>query len=160
MPNVLAITLFGAPRVTVVGRPVERQSPIPLISIVEETAIVAAAQGFRTVGLLGARFTMERGFYSDVFARHGIRVIVPEKDDRDYVHDRYFSELVEGSFRDETREGMVAIIDRMQATDGIQAVILGGTELPLLFRGNSQSAVPMLDTTAIHVESAITRLLS
>jgi len=104
MPNVLEITLFGAPRVTVVGRPVERQSPIPLISIVEETAIVAAAQGFRTVGLLGARFTMERGFYPTVFARHGITVIVPEKDDRDYVHNRYFSELVEGSFRDETRE--------------------------------------------------------
>lgn len=137
MPNVLEITLFGAPRVT--RRRSTRGAAVanPLISIVEETSIVAAAQGFRTVGLLGARFTMERGFCPAVFARHGITVIVPEKDDRDYVHDRYFSALAEGSFRDETREGMVAIIDRMQATDGIQAVVLGGTELPLLFRGNS-----------------------
>ena len=71
--------LFASNTPHIVFDEVERQSPIPLISIVEETAIVAAAQGFRTVGLPGTRFTMERGFYPAVFARHGITVIVPRK---------------------------------------------------------------------------------
>lgn len=48
----------------------------------------------------------------------------------------------------------------MKARDGIQAVILGGTELPLLFRDGPPTTVPFLDTTAIHVDSAIDRILS
>jgi aspartate racemase len=140
---------------------VARQSPIPLISLVEETARVAEAQGLRRLGLLGARFTMEGGFYPEVFARRGMTVVVPEAEDLDYVHERYFSELVEGSFVDETRAGIAAVIERMRARDGIEAVILGGTELPLLFRDHPPATtVPMLDTTTIHVDSAIAWLLS
>ena len=139
---------------------VAADSPIPLISIVEETALVAATAGYERLGLLGARFTMEGGFYETVFVRRGMSVVVPEVDDRAYVHDRYFGELVEGSFRDETRAGMLAVIERMRARDGIDAVILGGTELPLLFRGAGPTIVPLLDTTTIHVDSAIARLLS
>ena len=63
-------------------------------------------------------------------------------------------------FRAETRAGMAEVIDRMRARDGIEAVILGGTELPLLFREDPVTSVPMLDTTTIHVEAAITRMLA
>jgi len=154
------IGLFASNGPHLVFDEVAARSPIPLISIVEETAIVAEAQGFRRVGLLGARFTMERDFYPTVLARRGIAVVVPDADDRTYVHDRYFGELVEGVFRDETRNGMVAVIERMQAKEGIEAVILGGTELPLLLRDDSAVPVPMLDTTAIHVAAAVARLLS
>ncbi len=154
------IGLFASNTPHLVFDEVAARSPIPLISIVEETAIVAEAQGFRRVGLLGARFTMERDFYPTVLARRGISVVVPDEDDRTYVHDRYFGELVEGVFRDETRDGIVAVIDRMHAKEGIEAVILGGTELPLLLRDQSAAPVPMLDTTAIHVAAAVARLLS
>lgn len=130
-------------------------SPEPLISIVEETAKVAEMQAFRSLGLLGARFTMEAGIYPAAFARRGMTVVAPEAQDREYVHERYFGELVEGTFRDETRTAMAAVIDRMVERDGIQAVILGGTELPLLFRGGAPTSVPALDTTAIHVASAL-----
>ena len=139
---------------------VARRSPIPLVSIVEEAAAVAEAGGFRKVGLLGARFTMDGGFYQEVFGRRGIAVVVPEAEDRAYVHERYFAELVEGQFRDETRAGIAAVVERMKARDSIEAVILGGTELPLLFRDSAVSTVPMLDTTSIHVEAVIARLLA
>jgi aspartate racemase len=112
------------------------------------------------VGLLGARVTMEGGFYQSVFARHGHVVVVPPPEDRAYVNDIYFGELVEGVFRDETRAAVGAVVDRMAAHDGIDAVILGGTELPLLLRTSNATSVPMLDTTAIHVESAVSWLLS
>jgi aspartate racemase len=59
---------------------------------------------------------------------------------------------------DETRAGVLAVIARLEAQEAIEAVILGGTELPLLLR-DAEAAVPMLDTTSIHVDAAIERLL-
>ena len=140
---------------------VSARSPIPLISIVEAAADDAAARGYTRLGLLGAGFTMNGGFYPEVFARRGMTVVVPEPDDRAWVDQRYFSEFVEGVFLEETRAGIAAVIDRMQTRDQIEAVILGGTELPLLFRdAAAATSVPMLDTTAIHVDAAIERLLA
>ena len=154
------LALFASNTPHMVFDEVDLRSPIPLISMVEATADVAEAQGRRTVGLLGAKYTMEGDFYQAAFARRGIAVVVPEADDRTYVHDRYFGELVEGIFLDETRAGMAAIVDRMKARHEIEAVILGGTELPLLFRASPVTSVPMLDTTTIHVEAAIARMLA
>jgi aspartate racemase len=138
----------------------EARSPLPLISIVEETAKVAAAHGLKKLGLLGVRWTTEGGFYPAVFARHGMTVVVPQAEDRAWVHDHYLAELVEGQFRAETRAGMNAVIARMRAQHGIEAVILGGTELPLLFRDAGPTALPLLDTTTIHVEAAVSWLLA
>jgi aspartate racemase len=151
--------LFASNSPHLVFDEVARQSPIPLISIVEATAVVAEAHGYRRLGLLGAKFTMEGGFYTDVFARRGISVAVPDAHDRAYVHERYFAELVEGRFLEETRTGMSAVIARLREREGVEAVILGGTELPLLFRDAEPAAVPLLDTTSIHVESAVSWLL-
>jgi aspartate racemase len=152
--------LFASNTPHLVFDDVAADAPVPLISIVEETAKAAEAQGWRKLGLLGARVTMEGGFYQSVFARHGHVVVVPPPEDRAYVNDIYFGELVEGVFRDETRAAVGAVVDRMAANDGIDAVILGGTELPLLLRNSDATSVPMLDTTAIHVESAVSWLLS
>lgn len=136
-----------------------RRSPVPLVSIVEATAAEARGRGYSRVGLIGTRYTMDGGFYPSVCARHGVTVAVPNEADRGYVHERYFAELVDGAFTQETRDGMLAVIRRMRDADGIDAVILGGTELPMLFRG-SPSELPMLDTTSIHVDAALDRLLA
>jgi aspartate racemase len=137
---------------------VRSRSPIPLLSIVEATAAVARELGFRRVGLLGTRFTMQARFYPSVFAEQGVAVVSPAPDEQEYVHSRYVGELVNGVFRDETRQGVLAVIDRMKHRDGIEAMILGGTELPLLFREGPVPALPLLDTTRIHVERAVSYL--
>jgi len=152
------IAVFASNTPHLVFDEVAASSPLSLISIVEEVAKVAAATGFRRVGLLGARFTMEAGFYPSVFGRHGIDVVVPTLRDREYVHERYFGELVEGRFLARTRAGVLAVVARLAAVEKIDAVILGGTELPLLL-GDAEAAVPMLDTTSIHVDAIIQRLL-
>lgn len=120
---------------------------------------MAQARGFHTVGLIGLRPTMEGRFYPDVLARRGIAVMIPNADDRAYIHDHYLAELVEGIFRDETRSAIAAVVERLQARDQIDAVILGGTELSVLFRDSSALPVTVLDPTAIHVEAAVTWLL-
>jgi len=155
-----AVALMASNTPHLVFDEVARRSPIPLVSIVEATAAEAVARGLKKIGLIGTRFTMDGGFYPAVCARYGVTVVVPQPDDRTWVHDRYFAELVGGNFRQETRDGMTAVMRRMQERDGIDGVILGGTELPLLFRGASLSDLPMLDTTRIHVEAALDRLLA
>jgi aspartate racemase len=103
---------------------------------------------------------MEAGFYPEVFAAQGIEVILPQADEREFVHSRYVGELVYGVYRQETRHGVIEILERMRERDRVDAAILGGTELPFLFRDGPTPAVPLLDTTRIHVERAVEYLLS
>ena len=136
------------------------KSPIPLISIVEATRTAAKMQNLKRLALMGTRYTMQSDFYPKVFARQGIDLVVPESDDQDYVHEKYFSELVAGKFLPETRAGLLAIVDRMKTEIEIDGVILAGTELPLILRDPIHNGIPFLDTTKIHVEAAVAFMLS
>ncbi len=138
----------------------QRLSPIPLLSIVEATAAEAKRLEAKRVGLFATSFTVRAGFYPAVFSRIGIDVIAPETAEQEFVHDKYMNELVNGIFRPETRERLFTIVERLKQEAQIDAVILGGTELPLLLREESHNSIPFLNTTRIHCEAAIDRMLS
>lgn len=138
----------------------QRQSPLPLISIVEATCEVAKARGLKRVGLFGTRFTMQATFYRDVFSREGIAVVVPDAADQDYIHEKYMSELVPGIFLPETRAGLLVIVDRLAEQTAIEGVILGGTELPLILREPAHNGIPFFNTTRIHAAAAVERMFS
>jgi aspartate racemase len=138
---------------------IARRSPIPLVSIVEATCADAKARGFTKLGLLGTRFTMHGSFYPEVFTRQGVELIMPTADEQDYVHDKYINELIAGKFLSETRDGLLAIATRMKKQDGIQALVLGGTELPLILTDSSLLGIPFLDTTQIHVNAILERAM-
>jgi len=76
-----------------------------------------------------------------------------------YVHDKYINELLKGVVSQPTREGLIGIIERLKQQNGIEGVILGGTELSLIFREPSVAGIPALYTTQIHVEAAVQELL-
>ena len=136
------------------------RSPIPLISIVESACDAVQALGIKRVGLLGTRFTMQGRFYPAVFSRAGINLIVPDETEQNYVHEKYMGELLNNIFLPETRQGLLAIVDRIRNRDRIEAVILGGTELPLILRDPEHNGLPFLDTTKIHVERIVAELFS
>ena len=137
---------------------VSAASPLPLVSIVE--AAGDAAAGLRRVALFGTRFTMQADFYPSVFARRGIEVVLPTPAEQELIHTRYMSELVQAQFLDTTRADLLAIVDRMTRDENIEAVILGGTELPLLLRDETRNGVRLLDTTGIHAERVVSALLA
>src|SRR5467141_112254 len=139
---------------------VAAKSPIPLISIVEATCAAAKARTLTRLALFGTRYTMQAMFYPKVFSREGIALLIPEPDDQNYIHDKYFSELVPGKFLPETRAGLLAIVDRMKAQSDIDGVILAGTELPLILRDPDHNGVPFFDTTKIHCQAAVAEMLS
>ena len=103
---------------------------------------------------------MQATFYPKVFSREGIELLLPDPEDQTYIHDKYLNELVPGKFLPETRAGLLAIVDRMKATTNIDGVILAGTELPLILRDSEHNGIPLLDTTEIHCEAAVTEMLS
>jgi aspartate racemase len=138
----------------------QRASPIPLLSIVETACRAAVAQKLKRVGLFGTRFTMQGGFYQKVFERDGIDIVVPEAADQETIHRTYLNELVNGVFLAETRERYIAIARQLKKQNGIEALILGGTELPLLLRDASGIGMPLLDTARLHVERAVSEFLS
>lgn len=137
-----------------------RQSPIPLLSIVEVTCQAAQRMGLRRLGLLGTRFTMTGGFYHDIFSKAGITLAVPTPEEQDYVHDKYMNELVKGVFLPETKQGLLSVVQRLKQQHEIEGCILGGTELPLILGDAKDSPVPLLDTTRLHVEAIVARILS
>jgi aspartate racemase len=139
---------------------IRERAAIPLISIVEATCEDARSQGLSKLGLFGSGFTMKARFYPDIFSRKGIAVVMPEPDEQAYIHEKYMGELVKGIFLPETRARLLEIVDRMKRQNGIQGLILGGTELPLILRNAPDCGIPFLDTARIHVNAAVQELLS
>lgn len=138
----------------------QRRSALPLISIVEATCEKARSLGLKSVALFGTRFTMQAPFYPAVFSRAGIKLMLPNDEEQNYIHEIYMGELLKDLFLAETRTRLLTIAGTMRARDGIEAVILGGTELPLLLRDENHNGMPLLDTTRIHVERLVAEMLS
>jgi aspartate racemase len=137
----------------------QRRSALPLLSIVRATADHAKALGLKKVGLFGTGFTMRASFYPQEFERAGIALVLPQEPERDFIHGKYIGELLNNQFLPQTRTEILRIAHRMKADDGVQAIVLAGTELPLLLRGSGTADIEFLDTTVIHVEAVVDELL-
>jgi aspartate racemase len=138
----------------------QQRLTLPLISIVEAACERAQALGFKSVGLFGTRYTMQAPFYPKVFSRTDIKLVIPTEEEQNYIHEKYFGELLKDTFLPETRARFLAIADEMKARDGVEAVILGGTEIPLLLRTEEHNGITLLDTTRIHVDRLISEMLA
>jgi aspartate racemase len=137
----------------------QRRCALPLISIVEAARERVEALGLKRVALFGTRYTMQAPFYPTVFARTNVELVMPADDEQAYIHEIYLGELLKDVFLPETRERVLRIADDMKARHSIEAVILGGTELPLLLRAEENNGIRLLDTTRIHVDRLIEEML-
>lgn len=130
---------------------------IPFLHIADAAGAAVSGAGLATVGLLGTAFTMEKPFYAEKLAAHGIRTLVPDADDRRTVHAVIYDELVHGVVRDESRRAYVEVVDRLIAR-GAEGIVLGCTEIELLLSAGDVP-VPVFPTTSLHVDAAIAAAL-
>jgi aspartate racemase len=133
---------------------------LPLLSIVDVTCAAAKARNLQRLALFGARYTVQASFFPEAAAAAGLRIVLPSPEDQKYIHSIYFDELVKGIVRDETRDRLLSIVTRMKAEGNIDAVILGGTELSLILSLPPYDGVTFLDTTQLHVEAIVDKLLA
>ena len=133
-------------------------SPIPLVSIIDTTYAEVKRLGYKKIGLLGTIFTMEGNSFREPFARRGINLVTPDAPTRRFVSDRITTELEIGLVKESTLNAFNKIIGDMQRENGIEAVILGCTELPLLFK-DAQTPVVCLDTMQLHIAALVDMII-
>lgn len=133
---------------------IEAAVGIPVLHIADPTGQKIVQAGLGKVGLLGTAFTMEHDFYKGRLTRQfGLQVLTPDEADRQSVHRIIYEELVAGEIRDESRAIYQAVIARLVAC-GAEAIILGCTEIMLLI-SQTDSSVPVFDTTELHALAAV-----
>ena len=125
-----------------------------LISIPKAVCKEALSAGYKKIGLLGTIFTMEKDYMKKDFLEAGIEVCVPDKEDRDIVAKRIYEELEAGIVKESTLKELQGIIAKMRDEKGIEAVVLGCTELPLIL-DSGNCPVPCLDSVEIHINELI-----
>ena len=136
-----------------------QSAPIPLLSIVEATVDAATKARLRRLALFGTRFTMQAPLFPQAFERRGMTIVLPNEEEQDFIHEKYMGELFAGAILDETRAALIDIVETMKQRNNVDGLILGGTELSLILREPTAASLPVLDTTQIHVEAAIERML-
>ncbi|TDB02972.1 aspartate/glutamate racemase family protein [Halomonas marinisediminis] len=142
----------------IVASQIEQAVTIPLLRIADATARELHRQGVSRVGLLGTRFTMEQTFYRERLETQGIQVLISDAAQRERIHAIIFEELCRGEIRADSKADYLAIVASL-AGQGAQGVILGCTEIGLLIQADDTD-VPLFDTTEIHAEQAVARLLA
>jgi aspartate racemase len=125
---------------------------LPVIHLVTATARAIIKEGHTIVALLGTRPTMDLGFYTANLAAHGIQTLLPDEQEKDFIHDSIFSELSRGVFTEETRKRYLGIMDRL-VDRGARGIVLGCTDIPPLLKDHIYK-VPLFDTTHIHAQAA------
>ena len=138
---------------------VRDSSALPLISIVEVTCNKVKEIGLQRVALFGTKFTMNGGFYDQVFSQLNIQVFTPNDIDQSFIHEKYLEELVKGNIQDETKSKLLDIASKMKKKQDIQGLILGGTELSLILQNGDAPGIHIVDTTDAHVESILKALI-
>ena len=134
---------------------IEANVKIPVLHIADATGNKVNKRGIKTVALMGTTYTMEQNFYRDrLEKKYGLKVVTPNKTERDYINMVIFDELCAGKIVEESKKQFITIIDRLVKEDGAEGVILGCTEIPLLIKQEDIN-VPVFDTTVIHAEAAV-----
>lgn len=133
---------------------VKSRSPIPMLSIVDETCNRASNIKLKKLGLMGTKFTMGSDFFQKAFHDAGISIIVPMKDEQQFIHNKIISEIALGIIKNSTRQELLSVVKRMIDEDSIDGLILGCTELPLILE-KDEYGIPFLNTTAIHIDSIV-----
>lgn len=131
---------------------------IPIIHIAEVTAEAIRKQQLNKVALLGTKFTMELDFFKLKLQEKNIEALIPDAEERAFIHQSIHDELGKGIINPETKSRYQSIIQKL-VDQGAQGVILGCTEIPLLIK-QEDVTVPAFDTTLIHSEAAVAFALS
>ncbi len=149
--QVIALT---AATMHIVFDDITKKTNASLSSIPQAVSEEVVRKGYKKVGLLGTLFTMEQDYMKKDFRKLGIEVCIPENSDRQLIAKRILEELEVGIVKESTLKEFQDIIKRMIKTDGIEAIILGCTELPLLLNSDN-CPLPCLDSVDIHINELI-----
>ncbi|HLS08358.1 aspartate/glutamate racemase family protein [Lentibacillus sp.] len=132
---------------------------VPMISIVEATYDKADELGLENVALLGTKFTMEHDFFKKPFETGGKKIVVPDEQDQQFIHQRIVDELENGIVKEDTKQAFLKIVNKIIKEEKLEGLILGCTELPMILKEGDVD-VQLLNTTDIHVDKMVEEVFS
>jgi aspartate racemase len=145
--------IIGANTMHRIAPDVQAAINIPLLHIAEQTAIAIQQKKLNKIALLGTKYTMELNFFKDKLSELGISTVVPDAADRAYINAAIYNEMGKGVFLPETKMILLNIMDAL-ALQGVEGVVLGCTEIPMLIT-QADFRLPLFDTTLIHATAAV-----
>jgi aspartate racemase len=122
-------------------------SPLPLVSLIDAVNEELTARQLRRVSLMGTRFVVESRMFGKLA---GVDVVLPAPDDIAFIHDTYSQLAREGSVSGEQRERLVAIATALCDRAGVEAILLAGTDLTMVF-DETNTSFPYLDCAGAHI---------
>ena len=137
---------------------IQSATGLQVVHIASVTGEAIIKLGLKKVLLLGTEFTMSGDFYRDILESMGIEVLIPTPSQRNFVHETIYEELVKGILNPISKRRMIELIEST-TKEGVEGVILGCTEIPLLIQAEDVS-IQVLDTTRLHAEAAIKKSIS
>ncbi|WP_350287990.1 amino acid racemase [uncultured Croceitalea sp.] len=133
---------------------------VKMISIVVETCKSISRTGIKKVELLGTKSTMSKGFYQSVAKNMGIEIVIPKEENQNYIHEKYMGELVFNKINSDTKNRLVQIVNELEDKEQIEGIVLGGTELPLILEQEDFEKLRVFNTTEIHVNAIIDKMIN
>jgi aspartate racemase len=128
-------------------------SPIPWLHIAEAVAAEARERGYRSLGILGTKYLMTGPVYPEALRKAGIVCEIPVEIDREQIDTIIFKELVNGIYKEESRQYFNKVVGKLKDR-GCEAVVLGCTEIPLLV-DPADCPLPTLDSTRLLARAAL-----
>ncbi|MFJ7309651.1 aspartate/glutamate racemase family protein [Peribacillus frigoritolerans] len=132
---------------------IEEKVSLPILHIADSTAKQIQKSKISTVGLLGTKYTMEQDFYKTRIETNGIKVLIPNEEDRKVINKVIYEELCLGEIQQSSRDYYKKVIKGL-VDDGAEGIILGCTEIGLLVKPED-SEVPLFDTAVIHAIESV-----
>lgn len=145
--------LVGANTMHKIADEIQATLKIPLIHIADAVAKEILKKGFKKVGLIGTKYTMQLGFYTDRLAKYGIETIIPEQEDIEYINYTIYNEFSKNIFTAEAKANYLKIIAKLKA-EGAEGIIGGCTEIPILIK-DGDCDIPIFDTAKIHSAAGV-----
>jgi aspartate racemase len=124
-------------------------SVLPVIDMISEVNQAIALRAFERIGILGTRTVMESRLYGSV---SGVEVLAPIGQDLEEVHQAYVAMAASGVVTEAQRAVFIAAGKRLIEECGVQAIMLGGTDLVLVFN-ERDTEFPLIDCARIHADA-------
>ena len=138
----------------IVFEQVQLQSALPLISIVDATCMQAQTKKVKRAVVVGTKFTMSSGLYSEALEKYNITAVVPTESEQEAIHGIIFPKLEDGIVDLDDKQKMLGIVESLLSKHNADALILGCTELPLMIKDSDVDTI-VLNTTQIHIDSIV-----
>ena len=131
------------------------RTPLPLVNLIEELKREIASLGLQKIALFGTKYAVETALFGHL---EGVKVVIPHPQEVDFIHQTYFQVVDTGSGAASQREALAELAHTLIKRDGVEAIILAGTDLALLF-DETNTAFPHIDAARVHLDAILRRAL-